>query len=122
MARTAILSPKVYSERLDATGVAPFSFILIPMKRIPSLVLVLVAGLCPAGEWAQSMAQTSSVKPLSPAEFQALEKKGKIYFLDVREAQVLQEFGTMKGYVNIPLSQLEKRLAEVPKNGVIVTA
>ena len=34
----------------------------------------------------------------------------------------LEELGTIKGYVNIPLDQLEKRIAEVPKNKLIVTA
>jgi rhodanese-related sulfurtransferase len=68
------------------------------------------------------MAQSSTVKPLTPEEFQTLEKNGKIYFLDVREPREIEELGSMRGYVNIPLSQLEKRIAEIPRGSLIVTA
>jgi len=44
-----------------------------------------------------------------------------LFLLDVREPRELTELGTVKGYTNIPLSQLEKRLSEVPKNKVVVT-
>lgn len=50
-----------------------------------------------------------------------LEKSENIFFLDVREPEEIQRLGSVKGYVNIPLGQLEKRLAEIPKNKVIVT-
>jgi len=50
-----------------------------------------------------------------------LDKK-KVYFLDVREPKELTELGTIKGYVNIPLGQLEGRLSEIPKDKLIVTA
>ena len=83
------------------------------MRKLPYFAFVLLIGLGPA---------SAAVKPLSPEELQALEKKGKIYFLDVREPKELEVLGTMRGYVNIPLSQLEKRLSEVPKNALIVTA
>jgi rhodanese-related sulfurtransferase len=86
------------------------------MKRLSYFVLLTTLALGPAA------AQSSGVKPLSPEELQTLEKKGKIYFLDVREPQEIETLGTMKGYVNIPLSQLEKRMGEVPKNALIVTA
>ena len=52
---------------------------------------------------------------------EALEKK-KVLFLDVREPEELAKLGTLKGYVNIPLSQLESRLKELPKNRLILTA
>lgn len=47
---------------------------------------------------------------------------GKVLFLDVREPWELEENGTIEGYVNIPLSQLEKRLSELPKDKAILTA
>ena len=50
----------------------------------------------------------------------ALEGKD-VFLLDVREPKELDEFGSIKGYVNIPLGQLESRLQEVPKDKVIVT-
>jgi rhodanese-related sulfurtransferase len=40
----------------------------------------------------------------------------------VREPKELAELGTIKGYVNIPLGQLESRLSEIPKDKLIVTA
>jgi len=50
-----------------------------------------------------------------------LEKKENVFWLDVREPKELVELGTVPGYVNIPLGQLEKRLAEIPKDKVVVT-
>ncbi len=58
----------------------------------------------------------------SPAKRKRSCDKKEIFFLDVREPKELEELGTIKGYVNIPLDQLEKRVAEVPKNKLIVTA
>lgn len=48
--------------------------------------------------------------------------KEDIFFLDVREPKELEETGTVKGYVNIPLGQLESRLKEVPKDKKILVA
>jgi rhodanese-related sulfurtransferase len=50
-----------------------------------------------------------------------LKDSKKIFFLDVREPNEIEELGSVKGYVNIPLGQLEKRLNEVPKNKLIIT-
>ena len=61
-------------------------------------------------------------KSLSADELKELLEKKKIFFLDVREPKELTELGTIKGYVNIPLGQLEGRLAEIPKDKLIVTA
>ena len=33
-----------------------------------------------------------------------------------------EELGTIKGYINIPLGQLESRLSEIPKSKLIITA
>jgi rhodanese-related sulfurtransferase len=61
-------------------------------------------------------------KQLTPEELKdALEKKDRIFLLDVRNPEELVESGVIDGYVNIPLDQLEKRLGEVPKNKVIIT-
>jgi rhodanese-related sulfurtransferase len=51
-----------------------------------------------------------------------LEKKENLFFLDVREPKELEDLGTISGYVNIPLGQLEARLPEIPKNKLIITA
>jgi rhodanese-related sulfurtransferase len=61
-------------------------------------------------------------KTLSADELKELLEKKKIFFLDVREPKELTDLGTIKGYMNIPLGQLENRLAEIPKDKLIVTA
>ena len=49
-----------------------------------------------------------------------LEKK--VFFLDVREPKEIEELGTLEGYYNIPIGDLEKRLGELPKDKLILTA
>lgn len=46
----------------------------------------------------------------------------KVFFLDVREPKELTELGTLEGYYNIPLEQLERRLGELPPDRLILTA
>jgi rhodanese-related sulfurtransferase len=61
-------------------------------------------------------------KTLSSDELaKLLEEPGKVFFLDVREPYEVKQLGSVKGYVNIPLSQLEGRLNEVPKDKLVVT-
>ncbi|MSV28687.1 MAG: hypothetical protein EXQ52_08075 [Bryobacterales bacterium] len=48
--------------------------------------------------------------------------KKSLFFLDVREPKEIEDNGSIKGYVNIPVGQLESRLGEVPKDKQIVTA
>ena len=68
-------------------------------------------------------ADDKPAKQLSDAELEKLLEDGKnIFFLDVREPKEIQELGSIKGYVNIPLGQLESRLNEIPKDKLIVTA
>jgi rhodanese-related sulfurtransferase len=65
---------------------------------------------------------SSAPKEISPDELaRLLEQPGKVFFLDVREPEEIKQLGSVKGYVNIPLSQLPARLGEVPKNKLIVT-
>lgn len=62
------------------------------------------------------------VKQLSAEELaKLLEQPDKVFFLDVREPYEIEMRGSVKGYVNIPLSQLPARLSEIPKNKAIVT-
>src|SRR3954453_17349919 len=79
-----------------------------------------------------SMGQTKSpandaappvAKKLTPDELQKLmEKRNSVLFLDVREPDEIQKLGSLPGYVNIPLGQLESRLGELPKDKPIITA
>ena len=80
---------------------------------LTALLAILGAMLCPAGQ----------VKKLDPDQLsRLLESEKNIFFLDVREPKEIVESGSLKGYVNIPIGELEKRLSEVPKDKVIVTA
>ena len=51
-----------------------------------------------------------------------LNRKVELFFLDVREPKEIEELGTIDGYVNIPISQLQARLKEIPKDALLVTA
>jgi rhodanese-related sulfurtransferase len=42
--------------------------------------------------------------------------------LDVREPEEIQELGTIEGYLNIPIDELESRLDEIPRDKTILTA
>lgn len=62
------------------------------------------------------------VKKLTQEEIEeALEKK-TVFFLDVRDPKEIASLGTLEGYVNIPLPELESRLKEIPKDKLIITA
>lgn len=64
----------------------------------------------------------SSSKEIDAAQLaKLLEQPGKVYFLDVREPSEISALGSVKGYVNIPMSQLAGRLNEVPKDKLVVT-
>jgi hypothetical protein len=70
----------------------------------------------------------SSIKPMSEdmrvkaEDIDSVMQDKKVFFLDVREPKELEEFGSYEGYVNIPMSQLESRMAEIPKDRPILTA
>ena len=93
------------------------------MRRL----LVAVAFLAvPAITMAQQPATTQAAQPKAPKmasdDVMTLIEKGEVFFLDVREPKELEELGTLEGYVNIPVGQIEKRLNEIPKNKAIITA
>jgi predicted sulfurtransferase len=74
-------------------------------------------------------AQTPAATPAPPQapkmdsdDVFSLVEQGQVFFLDVREPDELEKLGTFDGYVNIPLGQIEKRLAEIPKDKAIITA
>lgn len=65
---------------------------------------------------------SGETKQLSTRELEKLlEKRENLFFLDVREPDELRQLGTIQGYVNIPLGQLEHRLSEIPRHKLIVT-
>jgi rhodanese-related sulfurtransferase len=89
----------------------------LPMKRrILGFTLGVLAVLV-------AWAQVTTAKKLTPDELKALAGGNqKFFFLDVREPKELEELGTLRGYVNIPLGELEKRLSEIPKDVLVVSA
>ena len=82
----------------------------------------------PAPSASSQPATLSSIKPMSEDKrvkadaIDAMMADGTVFFLDVREPKELEEFGSYEGYVNIPMSQLESRLGELPKDRPILTA
>ncbi len=80
------------------------------MKRLLSLAALALSAVA-----------QDDVKRISPEELKELMGE-KVFFLDVRTPKEIEDFGTMKGYVNIPIDELEKRMSEVPKNKRIITA
>ena len=94
------------------------------MTRIPALVVVGCLLALPA------LGQQGSTKKDSAPKAQAISieelekllgKKDKLFLLDVRDAKEIEELGTVEGYVNIPVGQLEARLGEIPKDKLIIT-
>lgn len=84
-------------------------------------MLLTVPGLSMAQQPATPATQPQAPKMASD-EVMALLEKGEVFFLDVREPGELEELGTLEGYVNIPLGQIEKRLKEIPKDKAVITA
>ena len=88
---------------------------------------ILVAAFAVLALGAPLRAQEAPVKdgPDRRVEADEIDKyilEKKVFFLDVREPKELEELGTLEGYYNIPLGQLEKRLGELPKDKLILTA
>ena len=94
------------------------------MRRLPVLaafLLIPIVVMAQAGQPPAPAAQPKAPKMASD-DVWTLVEKGEVFFLDVREPKELEELGTFEGYVNIPLGQIEKRLAEIPKDKAIITA
>ena len=47
---------------------------------------------------------------------------GDTVLLDVRDPKEIEELGGYEGAINIPVTELEKRLGELPKDKTILTA
>jgi rhodanese-related sulfurtransferase len=83
---------------------------------------ILLAALSLVGCASQDPSKPKA-KDLSADELKGLlTKKVKLFFLDVRERSEIEELGTIAGHVNIPISQLETRLSEIPRDVLIVVA
>jgi hypothetical protein len=76
----------------------------------------------PAPETLSTIKPMSEDKRVKTEDIDSVMQDGKVFFLDVREPKELEEFGGYEGYVNIPMSQLESRLGELPRDRPILTA
>jgi hypothetical protein len=79
-------------------------------------------GTASPAETLSTMKPMSEDKRVKAEDIDSVMQDGKVFFLDVREPRELEEFGSYEGYVNIPMSQLESRLGELPKDRPILTA
>ncbi len=67
-----------------------------------------------------SLALASGYRNLNSVEAKALlEKNRNIYLLDVRTPEEFRQ-ARLKGAVLIPISEIERRLGEIPRNRTIV--
>jgi rhodanese-related sulfurtransferase len=60
-------------------------------------------------------------REITTAELEKYLEDKRVFFLDVREPEEIRELGSVPGYVNIPVGQLESRLKEIPKDKLIIT-
>jgi hypothetical protein len=103
---------------------------LIAVATVPATVGAQSPSPPPAAAAAPAQARLklSEVTPMSEdkrvktEDIDSVMQDGRVFFLDVREPKELEEFGSYEGYVNIPMSQLESRLGELPKDRPILTA
>jgi hypothetical protein len=76
----------------------------------------------PAATASQTPAAQPQAQKMASDDVMALLERGEVFFLDVREPKEIEELGTLEGYVNIPLGEIEARLSEIPRDKAIITA
>ena len=64
----------------------------------------------------------SEQKRIEAREIDRVLAEADALLLDVREPEEIEELGTIEGYVNIPIDELESRLDELPRDKTILTA
>jgi rhodanese-related sulfurtransferase len=85
------------------------------------LLLTLMAGAVAFAQQAQTK-DGAKAKKLTRAEIdQALEHPERVLFIDVRRPDEISSIGGFAVYLNIQISELEKHLAEIPKDRAIIT-
>ena len=95
--------------------------------------LVVAAAQVAAAQSAPSLTpeqqQQISKMPVMPEDkrvqtqnIDSVMSTGDVILLDVREPKEIEELGGYEGAINIPVTQLEKRLSELPKDKTILTA
>ena len=77
-----------------------------------------------AGESATSGAAspTAEAPRITADQLVDVFEGSNVFLLDVRNPEEIEEVGTVEGYTNIPIDELEARLDELPKDRPILTA
>lgn len=78
-----------------------------------AILMVLCLLLAPA--WAQP-------SQIPADQIECVREEKDAFFLDVRSAEEIRSQGTLPGSYNIPVEELERRLEELPKDRLIMTA
>jgi rhodanese-related sulfurtransferase len=92
------------------------------------LVVAAVAGLAASQQQSppatpdQKAATMSEDKRVKMEDIDSVMSKDDTILLDVREPKEIEELGGYEGAINIPITQLENRLGELPKDKTILTA
>jgi predicted sulfurtransferase len=103
------------------------------MHVFAALLVLAAAGAAPPQQQAQYLTpeqqQQVSKMPAMPEDkrvkaesIDSVMSMGDAILLDVREPKEIEELGGYEGSINIPITELEKRLGELPKNKTILTA
>jgi rhodanese-related sulfurtransferase len=67
-------------------------------------------------------APDNEAKRVEADQIAAVLAQENVFLLDVRSPEEIEELGTIEGYVNIPVDELESRLGELPRDKKILTA
>jgi hypothetical protein len=92
------------------------------MRRLLAVAALLAVPVYPMTQQPATPAAQPKAEKMASDDVLALLEKGEVFFLDVREPRELEELGTLEGYVNIPVGEIEKRLKEIPRDKAIITA
>ena len=69
-----------------------------------------------------AVAPVEETQQIQGAALAATLNDPDVLVLDVRNPDELEEYGTVEGYINIPIDELADRLSELPKDKPILTA
>ena len=90
------------------------------MKKINTLFSILIASLIVV---TSCTSPSEGVEVKSNKEVVELLKTDNVMMIDVREPDELEKLAyDVKGIVNIPLSEFEEHLSEIPKDKTIIVA
>jgi rhodanese-related sulfurtransferase len=90
------------------------------MRRIGSILAAAVSMGALACQ--RDAAAPTDQKRIEAQEIDRVLAEADALLLDVREPEEIEELGTIEGYVNIPIEELESRLDELPRDKTILTA